>query len=114
MAKEKGKIDIAKGISAGLLVWLGFLLCFVFLGYPEPLSIVLGAFGGVAVTWLDACLKSGDEGIDDSIIETSQDSILIKRKKIGLKEAYKKRRLKPMKTPRKSRRLMEYIFGTRR
>ena len=113
MAKEKGKIDIAKGISAGLLVWLGFLLSFVFLGYPEPLSIVLGAFGGVAVTWLDACIKSGDEGIDDSV-EASEDSILVKRKKIGLKEAYAKRRLKPITTPRKSRRLMEYIFGTRK
>ena len=112
MAQEKSKFNLNKGISAGLLVWLGFLLCFVFLDYPVPLSIILGGFAGIAVTWLDACLKSGDEVIEESAQVTSIFSF--KRKRMGLKEAYQKRFSKPMRTPRKSRGLMEYLFGSRR
>lgn len=39
---------ISSGISIGLQLWLFFLLSFVLLQYPVPLSILLGAIGGLA------------------------------------------------------------------
>ncbi|NDJ15969.1 hypothetical protein [Myxacorys almedinensis] len=39
---------ISKGFSAGLQVWLLFLITLFGIGYPALLSIALGALGGLA------------------------------------------------------------------
>jgi hypothetical protein len=39
---------LSKGFSAGLQIWLGFLLGFFLLGYPAYVSIALGALAGIA------------------------------------------------------------------
>jgi hypothetical protein len=44
-----------------LKYWLFFLICFVMLGYRVPLSIFLGAVGGLAGAWVVAWSKAKDE-----------------------------------------------------
>jgi predicted exporter len=39
---------ISKGFSAGLQIWLLFLLSLFWIGYPALMSIALGAIGGLA------------------------------------------------------------------
>lgn len=51
----------SEGFSAGLKFWLFFLLSFVLVGYPIPLSIFLGAIGGLAGGSVVAWWKSKDE-----------------------------------------------------
>ncbi|MGP1384962.1 MAG: hypothetical protein ACTS2F_15470 [Thainema sp.] len=47
-----------QGITIGLQLWLFFLVCFVLLDYPIPLSLCLGAAAGIAasliITWWQA------------------------------------------------------------
>lgn len=47
-----------QGITIGLQLWLFFLICFVLLDYPIPLSLCLGAAAGIAasliITWWQA------------------------------------------------------------
>lgn len=53
----------SKGFSTGigLQLWLFFLFCFYFLKYSVPLSILLGAVGGLASAVMVAWWKSKDE-----------------------------------------------------
>ena len=111
MANNKPKIDLSQGISAGIMVWLGFLLCFAFLDYPVPLSIILGGFGAMATAWLSASWQSGDEEIYDLPEEPGNSLVKYSRQKTRLKEACKKRELEPIKTSKKTWKLTEYLFG---
>ncbi len=45
---EPSTLATSEGIDAGLKYWLFFLAGFVWLRYPAPLGILLGAFGGFA------------------------------------------------------------------
>lgn len=69
---------LSKGLSAGIQVWLIFLLAFYFLKYPAPLSIMLGAIAGVSagfiVGWWEAKPNAAAEKIvvEDSLEEVAQ------------------------------------------
>lgn len=52
---------ISDGISAGLKLWLFFLLCFYWLGYSALLSIILGAIGAFAGGLLVGWWKTKDD-----------------------------------------------------
>ena len=56
----------SKGFSTGtgLKLWLFFLFCFYFLGYPVPLSILLGFAGGLASGLVVGWWKTKDEPSD--------------------------------------------------
>jgi hypothetical protein len=58
---KKNLASLSGGLSTGLKVWLFFLFCFYFLKYSVPLSILLGAVGGLASTVMVAWWKSKDE-----------------------------------------------------
>lgn len=59
---KKSKAGLFTGFSTGtgLRLWLFFLFCFFFLGYPVPLSILLGFAGGVAGGWAMGWWKSSE------------------------------------------------------
>jgi membrane associated rhomboid family serine protease len=58
---EQASNPLAGGVPTALKLWLFFLFCFFFLGYPVPLSILFGAVGGFAGGWVDAWWNSKDE-----------------------------------------------------
>lgn len=51
-------------INNALKLWLFFLFCFYFLKYPIPLSILLGAVGGVAGGWVIGWWNTKDDPIE--------------------------------------------------
>ena len=53
--------DTSRELSAGLTIWLFFLLSLVLLEYSVPLSILLGAIGGLAGSRVFNWWKSSDE-----------------------------------------------------
>ena len=55
------KPDLNAGISTGVKYWLFFMLALFLLRYDPPLTIVLGAIGGLAAGFVDACLKAKPE-----------------------------------------------------
>jgi hypothetical protein len=59
---NKSKPNLFTGFSTGtgLRLWLFFLFCFFFLGYPVPLSILLGFAGGIAGGWAMGWWKSSE------------------------------------------------------
>ena len=59
---NKSKPGLFTGFSTGtgLRLWLFFLFCFFFLGYPVPLSILLGFAGGLAGGWAMGWWKSSE------------------------------------------------------
>ncbi|MGI0493171.1 hypothetical protein ACN4EG_15410 [Alkalinema pantanalense CENA528] len=60
---------VSKGFSAGIQVWLIFLLVFWVLGYAVPLSILLGAIGGVASGTIIFWWEIKEEPKKEEIIE---------------------------------------------
>lgn len=58
--------DFSGGFSTGtgLRLWLFFLFCFFFLGYPVSLSILLGAAGGIAGGWVFGWWQTKDQLIE--------------------------------------------------
>ena len=58
--------DLSKAFSTGygLRLWLFFLLSFYFLGYSVPLSILLGAAGGLSGGLVVGWWKSKDDPSD--------------------------------------------------
>jgi hypothetical protein len=50
--------------GTGLGLWLFFLFCFIFLGYSIPLSILLGAAGGLASALVLGWWKTKDNPDD--------------------------------------------------
>lgn len=52
------------GVPGGLIIWAVFLIFFALLGVPAVLAILLGAFGGVAVTFILIYWRAEkDEGV---------------------------------------------------
>ena len=63
------KPDTDAGISAGVKYWLFFMISLFLLRYDPPLSIVLGAIGGLAGGFIHACLKAK---ADDEPVKADQ------------------------------------------
>jgi hypothetical protein len=68
---KKSKAGFFTGFSTGtgLRLWLFFLFCFFFMGYPVPLCILLGFAGGVAGGWVVGWWKSTDGPIEVEITQ---------------------------------------------
>jgi len=80
----------SQGFSIALPLWLFFLFCFFFLGYPVPLSILLGAIGGLAGGWIVGWWNSKDETRPSDLEEPEEPEEAPIRLK-GLHSARKKR-----------------------
>ena len=52
------KPDLNAGLSTGVKCWLFLMIALFSLGYSAPLSIVLGAIGGLAGGFVESCLKA--------------------------------------------------------
>lgn len=52
------KPDLNAGLSTGVKYWLFFMIALFLLRYDSLLSIVLGAIGGLAGGFVEACLKA--------------------------------------------------------
>ncbi|WP_066379266.1 MULTISPECIES: hypothetical protein [unclassified Anabaena] len=63
-------VPSSDGIDAGLKYWLFFLLGFGLLGYPAPMSILLGAVGAVGGGWIIAWWRSQEETRTQLPVET--------------------------------------------
>jgi len=61
------------GIDAGLKYWLFFLLGFVWLGYPAPMSILLGGIGAFGAGWIIAWWGSKEETRTQLPVEVLQE-----------------------------------------
>lgn len=58
------KISVGFSTNNALKLWLFFLFSFYFLKYPIPLSILLGAVGGVAGGWVIGWWNTKDDPIE--------------------------------------------------
>ncbi|MGQ4647568.1 hypothetical protein [Lyngbya aestuarii] len=81
----------SQGFSTALPLWLFFLFCFFFLGYPVPLSILLGAIGGLAGGWIVGWWNSKDEQTRISELQEEEESEEAPIRLKGLRSAKKKR-----------------------
>ncbi|ARV58611.1 hypothetical protein BZZ01_08145 [Nostocales cyanobacterium HT-58-2] len=54
-------VATSEGVDAGLKYWLFFLLAFAFVGYQPPMSIFLGAIGGIGGGWIIAWWQAKEE-----------------------------------------------------
>ncbi|MEH2437758.1 MAG: hypothetical protein V7K25_26625 [Nostoc sp.] len=71
------------GVDTGLKYWLFFMLGFVYLGYPAPMSILLGGIGALAGGWITAWWGSKEETrtqlqveeLEEGQIESTNDRI---------------------------------------
>ncbi|MBG1269655.1 hypothetical protein [Nostoc sp. WHI] len=61
------------GVDTGLKYWLFFMLGFVYLGYPAPISILLGGIGALAGGWITAWWGSKEETRTQLQVEESED-----------------------------------------
>lgn len=61
------------GIDAGLKYWLFFLLGFGLLGYPAPMSILLGGIGALGGGWIIAWWRSKEEARTQLPVETVEE-----------------------------------------
>ena len=61
------------GVDTGLKYWLFFMLGFVYLGYPAPMSILLGGIGALAGGWITAWWGSKEETRTQLQVEESED-----------------------------------------
>ncbi len=88
------------GISTGLMVWLFFLVAFVLLGYSVPLSIIVGAIGGLSggtiVTWWN----SSDRPPPQSSPEEEEEVPINKTYPMGIVAAQRRRKAREDKTLR--------------
>jgi hypothetical protein len=62
------------GIDAALKYWLFFLLGFVSLGYPAPMSIFLGGIAALGGGWIIAWWGSKEETRTQMVVEVSEDT----------------------------------------
>jgi hypothetical protein len=54
-------VGSAEGIDAGLKYWLFFLLGFLVLGYPAPMSVLLSALAGFGGGWIIAWWETAEQ-----------------------------------------------------
>ncbi|MCC5656771.1 hypothetical protein LC608_07185 [Nostoc sp. XA010] len=58
---QASTVASSDGVDTGLKYWLFFMLGFVYLGYPAPMSILLGGIGALAGGWITAWWGSKEE-----------------------------------------------------
>jgi len=66
---------ISKGFSTGLKIWLLFLIGLFWIGYSAPLSIFLGAIGGLASGLIVDWWVSKDEKTEPDQKEVAEDGL---------------------------------------
>jgi hypothetical protein len=91
---RKTLAELSSGFSTGtgLKLWLFFLFCFYFMGYPVALSILLGAAGGLAAGWVFGWWKSKDEPMELKSEKTEESEETSPRRKVsGLRLASQRR-----------------------
>lgn len=97
--------DFSGGFSTGtgLRLWLFFLFCFFFLGYPVSLSILLGAAGGIAGGWVFGWWQTKDQLIEvtPEEIEATEDSPDAPPRVSGLRLAKRQREARANQRPSK-------------
>ncbi|MBC1240294.1 hypothetical protein [Nostoc sp. 2RC] len=62
------------GVDTGLKYWLFFMLGFVSLGYPAPMSIFLGAIAALGGGWITAWWGSKEEAKTQLEVEESEET----------------------------------------
>jgi hypothetical protein len=77
------------GVDAGLKYWLFLLLGFAWLGYPAPMSILLGGIGAIGGGWIIAWWRSSEEAQTKLPIEIAEDTEV--RPTFRLTKEYKRR-----------------------
>jgi membrane protease YdiL (CAAX protease family) len=74
-----------------LQLWLFFLFCFYFLGYPVALSILLGMAAGLGGGWVFGWWKTKDDPKDLQPVESQKVEEPTPRKVSGLRLAKQRR-----------------------
>lgn len=78
MSEKKNLRHTLTGLSGGfstgigLQLWLFVLFCFYFLGYPIPLSILLGLAAGLGGGWVFGWWKTNDNPKDLQVTEPEE------------------------------------------
>ena len=62
-------VGSAEGIDAGLKYWLFFLLGFLVLGYPAPMSVLLSALAGFGGGWIIAWWETAEQTKTQLVVE---------------------------------------------
>jgi uncharacterized membrane protein YeaQ/YmgE (transglycosylase-associated protein family) len=70
---QAASVASSDGVDTGLKYWLFFMLGFVYLGYPAPMSILLGGIGALAGGWITAWWGSKEETRTQLQVEDSQE-----------------------------------------
>lgn len=101
------------GISTGLMLWLFFLVAFVLLGYSIPLSIVIGAIGGLSSGAIVTGWNSKDRPPPQTSSEEEESSEdeatpVYKNHRMGIVEAQRHRKA------RESKALSSQVFAVLR
>lgn len=102
MSEKKNIQQTLAGFSSGfstgtgLKLWLFFLFCFFFLGYPVPLCILLGAAGGLAGGWVIGWWNTKDQPSDlkQDLVEEPEESEESYTRVSGLRKAKQQRNAK--------------------
>ncbi|MDZ8186143.1 MAG: hypothetical protein RMX96_14975 [Nostoc sp. ChiSLP02] len=67
-------VSSSDGVETGLKYWLVFMLGFVALGYPAPMSILLGGMAALGGGWISAWWGSKEETKTQLQVEDSQEA----------------------------------------
>ncbi|MEH2325116.1 MAG: hypothetical protein V7K32_16460 [Nostoc sp.] len=70
---QASTVASSDGVDTGLKYWLFFMLGFVYLGYPAPMSVLLGAIGALAGGWITAWWGSKEPTRTQLQVEESEE-----------------------------------------
>ncbi|MCC5624146.1 hypothetical protein [Nostoc sp. CHAB 5715] len=70
---QTSTVASSDGVDTGLKYWLFFMLGFVYLGYPAPMSVLLGGIGALAGGWITAWWGSKEETRTQLQVEESEE-----------------------------------------
>ncbi|MCC5602339.1 hypothetical protein [Nostoc favosum] len=70
---QASTVASSDGVDTGLKYWLFFMLGFVYLGYPAPMSVLLGGIGALAGGWITAWWGSKEETRTQLQVEESEE-----------------------------------------
>ncbi len=101
-------VGSADGIDAGLKYWLFFLLGFLYLGYPAPMSVLLSAIAGLGGGWIIAWWETKEETRTQLATDGSEDA----EGQLPNERAIKRKR-KPTRRYRRSRGGFNFRFWER-
>ena len=92
MKQTDSNTSLGFSTGTGLGLWLFFLFSFIFLGYPIPLSILLGAVGGLGAALVFGWWKTKDnpEDLRPMILEDPEEFEEKAPKVSGLRSAHQR------------------------